>query len=267
MQAGTSAPARSRRTPARMRRRHRAARPQGSSRSADQPTGAPAPARGPPRPAARPAGRGRRDGPARRRRSPRAPARSSAGRAAARAGSTYRRRTAAPRGHEDGRRPATAAGHGDGHVHCHCVDVGTLLTVDLDVDEPIVHHRRRRGVLERLVRHHVTPVTGAVADGDEHRQIRGAGERECLWAPRVPVDRVPRMLEEIGTCLARQSVHPGNVRCHGVGSTGSADTTSERISCARELRVGIAARRGRRACPVVGSERRARPADRRHQLA
>ena len=40
-----------------------------------------------------------------------------------------------------------------------------------------------------------------------HADLRyGPGARERLGAPRVPVDRVPRVLEEIGARLARQPV-------------------------------------------------------------
>ena len=45
------------------------------------------------------------------------------------------------------------------------IEVGSLLAIHLDVHEVLVHHRRRRLVLERLVGHDVAPVTGRVADG------------------------------------------------------------------------------------------------------
>ena len=70
-------------------------------------------------------------------------------------------------------RPAALPGHRDGRVHVERVDVGPLLAVDLDVDEVLVHQRRRRRALERLVRHHVAPVAGAVAD----RERGSAGPR------------------------------------------------------------------------------------------
>ena len=63
-------------------------------------------------------------------------------------------------------RPAALAGHRLRRLHVDGVDVGPLLAVDLDVDEVLVHVRRGRLVLERLVRHHVAPVAGGVPDAD-----------------------------------------------------------------------------------------------------
>jgi hypothetical protein len=108
---------------------------------------------------------------------------------------------------EDRRRPATVAGRRHARVHRHRIDVRALLAVDLDVDEQVVHQRRRRGVGERLVLHHVTPVARAVPDGDQERPVRFAGERKRLVAPRVPVDGVLRVLEEVGARRSGEAVH------------------------------------------------------------
>ncbi len=51
---------------------------------------------------------------------------------------------------------------------------GPLFAVDLDVDVELVHQLRGRGVLEALVRHHVAPVAGRVADRHEHRLVASA---------------------------------------------------------------------------------------------
>ena len=77
-------------------------------------------------------------------------------------------------------------------VHVDPVHVGPLLAVDLDVDEALVHQRRDLRVLERLVRHHVAPVAGRVADREQDRLVLGPRLRERLVAPREPVDRVGR---------------------------------------------------------------------------
>src|ERR1019366_4208143 len=45
-------------------------------------------------------------------------------------------------------------------------------------------------VLEGLVGHHVTPVAGGVADGDEHRLVLCAGAGEGLGTPGQPVDGI-----------------------------------------------------------------------------
>ena len=103
------------------------------------------------------------------------------------------RRTAARRGEEHGRRPAALAGHRDARLHRQRVDVGPLLAVDLDVDEELVHERRRRRVLERLVLHHVAPVARSCSRPRARSGLSSrAGARERLFAPRVPVDRVRR---------------------------------------------------------------------------
>ena len=89
----------------------------------------------------------------------------------------------ARRREEDRHRPAALTRHRDGRVHVERVDVGPLLAIDLDVDEVLVHQRRRRRALERLVRHHVAPVAGAVADREQDRPVlRPAPAR----APRRP---------------------------------------------------------------------------------
>src|SRR4029077_2859796 len=87
---------------------------------------------------------------------------------------------------------------------------------DLDVDEALVHDGGRRVVLERLVRHHVATVAGAVPPGDEERRgggrARGARQVERLVAPRVPVHGFLGVLQQVGARLSRQTVHAKTVR-------------------------------------------------------
>ena len=112
---------------------------------------------------------------------------------------------------EDGHRPSAAAGHRLHRLHVDRVDVGPLLTVDLHAHEPVVHHRGDVGVLERLVRHHVTPVARRVADREQHRLVLGAGTGERLVAPRVPVDGIVGVLAEVRAGLGGQAVHGGSL--------------------------------------------------------
>ena len=98
------------------------------------------------------------------------------------------------------------AGHGLHRVHVDRIDVRALLAVDLDADEALVHQRRDLRVLEGLALHHVAPVAGGVADRDEDRLVLAAGAGERLLAPRVPVDRVVRVLEQVGGGLCGESV-------------------------------------------------------------
>ena len=108
--------------------------------------------------------------------------------------------------HEHRRRPATRADHPDRRLHRHRIHVGSLLAVDLHVDEEVVHDGSRCGVLEGLVRHDVAPVARAVADRDE-RQCPPPCPLERLVAPRVPVDRVLGVLEQIWARSAPKTVH------------------------------------------------------------
>jgi hypothetical protein len=103
-------------------------------------------------------------------------------------------------------RPAAAAGHRLDRVHVDRVDVRALLAVDFDADKALVHQRRDLGVLERLALHHVAPVARRVADRDEDRLLLGPRPGQRLLAPRVPVDRVVRVLEEVGGRLCGESV-------------------------------------------------------------
>ncbi len=109
--------------------------------------------------------------------------------------------------HEDRGRPAARAGHADGRLHRHRVDVGTLLAIDLDVHEQLVHEGGGSGALERLVRHDVTPVARAVAHGDEQRPVLGARALERLVSPLVPVDGVLGVLEEVRARRAGEAIH------------------------------------------------------------
>ena len=58
-------------------------------------------------------------------------------------------------------------------AHIDAVDVGALLAVDLDADEEVVHQAGGLLVFERLALHHVAPVAGGVADGDEDGLVVG----------------------------------------------------------------------------------------------
>ena len=108
---------------------------------------------------------------------------------------------------EHGQRPAAVLGKAVQRRHVDGVDVGALLAVDFDVDEQLVHHRRGGGVLEALVRHHVAPVAGGIANRQQDRPAAPLGLRQCLGSPRPPVDRVVLVLQEIGAHLAAEAVH------------------------------------------------------------
>jgi hypothetical protein len=106
-------------------------------------------------------------------------------------------------------RPAAVAGHRLQRVHVDRVDVGTLLPVDLDRHEVLVHDGRHGGILEGLALHHVTPVARRIADRDDHRLVLGARPRERLVAPREPVHRIVLVLEQVRRSLVGEAVRHG----------------------------------------------------------
>jgi len=53
-------------------------------------------------------------------------------------------------------------------------------------------------------------VAGGVADGEEDRLVLRACRRECVFAPRVPVDGVVGVLKKVRRGLVREPVrHDG----------------------------------------------------------
>jgi hypothetical protein len=109
-------------------------------------------------------------------------------------------------GAEDVQRPAAGAGQPHHGLHVDLVDVGTLLPVDLDADQALVHEGGGLRVLERFPLHDVAPVAGRVADRDQHRPVLATRALPGLVPPRVPVDRVLAVLAQVGARLGSQTV-------------------------------------------------------------
>src|SRR5699024_4560296 len=86
------------------------------------------------------------------------------------------------------------------------VDVGAFLTVHLDVDEQGVHPFGGPEVLEGLARHHMAPVAGGVADGDQDGHVAAACLGQGLLAPRPPLHRVVGVLQQVRAGRLAQSV-------------------------------------------------------------
>ena len=125
-----------------------------------------------------------------------------AGRSAPASGNRCRPRTARASGVEEhGERPAALLAQAMQRAHVDRVDVGPLLAVDLDVDEQLVHHRRRRVVLEALVRHDVAPVAGGIADRQQDRLAVALRLGQRLRAPGPPVDGIFLVLQQVGARL------------------------------------------------------------------
>ncbi len=86
------------------------------------------------------------------------------------------------------------------------VEIRALFAIDFDVDEQFVHQRGDRRILERFVRHHMTPVARGVADRQQHRLVLRARGCKRFCAPRIPVDRVGGMLLQVRARCVRESV-------------------------------------------------------------
>ncbi len=143
-------------------------------------------------------------------------------------------------GQPDGHRPTATAGQQHHRLKVCRVDVRARFAIDLDGYVVGIESRSDLLVLERLLLHHVAPMTRRIADAHENRlpfRLR-AGER--LVAPRVPVDRVVRMLTEIGASLEDQTIGEPRaaVRAHmaGPGPIPGTELGNGRAEARDELR-------------------------------
>ena len=88
------------------------------------------------------------------------------------------------------------------------VDVGTLLAIHLDGDEVAAELLADGRLLERLVRHHVTPVARRIADREKDRLVFAARPFERLLAPRIPVHGILCVLAEVRARFPGKAIHP-----------------------------------------------------------
>ena len=107
---------------------------------------------------------------------------------------------------EDRHGPASGSGHRGGGLHVDGVEIRALFAVDLDAHEVGVQDGCGACVLERLVCHHVAPVTGRVANAEEDGLILVPGPLQRLLAPRIPVHGIVGVLQQVRGVLSRQSI-------------------------------------------------------------
>ena len=107
---------------------------------------------------------------------------------------------------EDRHRPAALAAEELHRLHVDRINIRPLLAIDLHADEALVEQARDLFVFERLLLHHVAPVAGRVADGEEDRHVALARFGEGLVAPGAPIDRIVRVLKQVGALLEREPV-------------------------------------------------------------
>ena len=158
-----------------------------------------------------------------------------------------------------------------GGRHVDRVDVRPLLAVDLDRDEVGVELRGGRRVLERLVRHHVAPVAGRVADREQHRHVAPARPRRTP-RPTTPTSRPGCRRAAAGTGWSQSASRFGIApSCQPSGRAGrrGRPPSGRRRQRAAAARRGVAPDRATASSPaavqssgvlVGGSKRRRQPA-------
>ena len=114
------------------------------------------------------------------------------------------------RRHQHGERPSAAAVEGGADLHIDRVHVGALLPIHLHRHKTPVQHRCHILADEGLRFHHMTPVTGGVADGEEDGFPLLLSFGKGFLAPGIPVHRVFGMLAQIQGALAGQMVRHGH---------------------------------------------------------
>src|SRR6185437_14018034 len=98
-------------------------------------------------------------------------------------------------GQKDIERPAAAARDRLHRIHVNMIQIGTLLPVDLDVDEMLVHVPGSLRVFETFPLHDMAPMTRGIPDAHQDRFVLLAGRLQGLFPPGIPVHRVMGMLQ------------------------------------------------------------------------
>ena len=86
------------------------------------------------------------------------------------------------------------------------IQIGTLLAINLDIDEQAVHDRGGVFVLEAFMGHDMAPVAGGITDRQQDRLVFCPGTRKCGFAPRIPVDGIVSVLQKIGAGFVGQKI-------------------------------------------------------------
>jgi hypothetical protein len=61
----------------------------------------------------------------------------------------------------------------------------------------------------------VTPVAGGITDREKYRFIFATRFCESFFAPRIPIDRIIRVLEQVGRLFVREPVRVLAFFCSG----------------------------------------------------
>src|SRR5450755_3079984 len=86
--------------------------------------------------------------------------------------------------------PASVAGNCLHSIHVNMIQVGSFLSVNLDIYKMPVHEDGSVRILKTLPFHHMTPMTCGVPNAHEHGFIFFPGFLNGFISPRIPVYRV-----------------------------------------------------------------------------
>src|SRR5262245_26314615 len=81
-----------------------------------------------------------------------------------------------------------------------------FFSIDLDADEGVIKYFCYFWIFKGLLFHHVAPVTGSVTDRQEDGLLKVLCCFERFNAPRIPVNRVMGVLQQIGRLFVDQSI-------------------------------------------------------------
>ena len=107
---------------------------------------------------------------------------------------------------ENAQRPAAAGPHRCDRLLVSSVDIGPLVSVELDADEILVEEADDLVVLEAFLRHHVTPVAPYGARAQEDGFIFLSCLLEGFVGPGIPVDLLMGRVLQVGRFFFRESV-------------------------------------------------------------
>lgn len=98
------------------------------------------------------------------------------------------------------------SGHGLADVHVEGVDIWALLAINFDADEVLIQEAGHFRVGEGFPFHHMAPMAGGVANGEEYGFILLPGALKGFCCPWVPINGVVGVLAEVETLFVCQSV-------------------------------------------------------------
>ena len=110
------------------------------------------------------------------------------------------------RGEKHGQRPTPASGQHLHRVHIDLIHVRPLFAINLDIDEELVHQRGDLLILEGFPLHHMAPVARGIANRKKNRLVLRARLFKGLRSPRVPIDRIMSVLQQVRGLLVHQTI-------------------------------------------------------------